>query len=188
MPFPTQAPRRMLMLVGPPAAGKSTLMQHLTARWQSWPRPDAPVPHVLHLDHRHETQAIQLGILREHHPGTDALPHNVIERAITWLSTETAPPLLLIEGTRLAVNRWLIAAGQLDFHVLVALLDTDQDELDRRCAQRGSAQQPAWRQAMATRARNLHAWAQDRPHCSTLTLDATQPADTLSDQLWKELQ
>lgn len=186
MPFPPDTHRRMVMLVGPPAAGKSTLMQHLTQRWQPWPRPQAKPPHVLYLDDRHETQAIELGALRDDFPGTDALPHTAIEPALEWLHTAGAP-LVLLEGTRLAVQRWVTAAGDLGYHVLIALLDTEDAELDRRCAQRGSHQSLPWRRGTATRARKLHAWAQTLPYCTTLTLDATHHPDVLSRQLWKEI-
>jgi hypothetical protein len=187
MPFPPGATRRMLMIVGPPAAGKSTLMRALTSRWAPWPRPQADPPHVLYLDAAQRTQALELGTLREGHPGTDALPMTVITSAVRWLALDAAP-LVLLEGARLAVPRWVTAAGSHGFHILVALLDTDDEELDRRCAARGTNQSLPWRRGTATRARNLHAWAADMPYCGTLRLDAAQPTATLSAQLWKEIQ
>ncbi len=187
MPFPPDTPHRMVLLIGPPAAGKSSLMRSLTGRWTAWPRPDATLPHVLYLDHHHEVQAAEIGILRADFPGTDALGHTAIETAIPWTATRPAP-LLLVEGSRLAVRRYVEAAHASTYHVLVVLLDTpDETELDRRCATRGSHQSLPWRRGQATRARVLADWAATHPQCSVLRLDATTPTATLSEQLWKEI-
>lgn len=139
----------LLYLVGPPAAGKSTLMAALTAG-AARSAVDRPVPH----DIMAGGAAAEVGRRREEFSGTDALGMAVNPLAISWVAT--APfPLLLAEGARLANKAFLYAALTAGYRVTLALLDTDQATLDRRCAERGSHQSVSWRRGAATRARRI---------------------------------
>lgn len=173
----------LLLLVGAPGVGKSTLMGTLTAAWRPWPRPDHPVPHILYLDPATaETRAVELGVLRHGHPGADALRMDIATKAKSWLATHPAR-LVLADGARLATRPWIDTAAATGYHPVIALLTAPQPVLDERCAKRGTTQNPSWRAGAATRATRLHAWAAARDGCTTLTLDATQPPTLLATQL-----
>ncbi|PVD04486.1 P-loop-containing protein [Streptomyces sp. CS014] len=180
---------KALLLVGPPGVGKSTLMQAVAAHagWTPHPRPTEKVPHVLWVNPKTvDLEAIEMGVLRPGHPGTDALRMDISNAAKRWMNTLPAP-LVLLDGARLATQPFVLAAHGSGYRPVVVHLDAPQEVLDQRCAQRGSKQNQAWRKGAATRAKNLHTWADGTGYCTTLRLDATQPPATLAARVWEAL-
>lgn len=176
----------LLLIIGAPATGKTTLMRHYTRAWHPWHRPNAEVPHIIYLDQYGREQAVQVGIEREgNHSGADALKMDIATTAKPWLATRPAP-LVLADGFRLATRPFITTARHANYHVTIAHLTCPTEELDRRCTQRGTAQNPDWRKAAITRAKRLATWAATQPGCTTLTLNATHPPGHLASQLHQE--
>lgn len=156
---------RLVYLVGPPGAGKTTLMRNATAglkalstSWASEDRPTRKLGLVMLLDKWSAVRAIEVGRRRASFGGTDALPMNVSPLACEWIGTRPFR-LILGEGARLGTQVFLGAAVKAGYLITVVHLDCDPATLDRRCEERGSAQDPAWRTGAATRASNLADWA-----------------------------
>jgi hypothetical protein len=150
---------RLHYLIGAPGAGKSTLMAKLTDPFDRLlvPSPDAPVAHdQLRLRGTSEVVGAELGVQRGLFSGTDALPSSIIEKAIPWVQTRPYD-LLLGEGARLANKRFLLAARDAGYELIVALLD----HKDRpawhaaRQEQIGREQNPSWVQGRVTASHNL---------------------------------
>lgn len=161
----------LLYLIGAPGAGKSTLMAELTGGCDR-------VPVALPL--RHELLAVdgrlvgaEIGGRRHAFSGTDVLPMNVNPAACRWVGCVDVP-LLLAEGDRLANRRFLLAADDAGYRVTIAHLDPDAEELQRRHAERGAAQDERWRRGRATKVRRLSAYAAE--HHRLLTLGGGSPA------------
>jgi hypothetical protein len=147
--------RLLCYLAGPPAAGKTSVMAALTAGCDRVSRRQ-PFRHDLLIDPATGGQvAAELGARREKFGGTDALPMNVSPLACNWLARSEAPPLVLGEGDRLAHGRFLAAAAQAGYQVMLAYLTASPDVLDQRCAARGSAQNTSWRAGRVTKALRL---------------------------------
>lgn len=160
--------KALLYLIGAPGVGKSSLMAELTAGCARYERL-TPLPHDVLLDPDGVPVAAELGRRRERFSGTDALAMNVSPAACAWLRDGNPwAELVLAEGDRLAHAGFLRAAADGGYVVTLAHLTADQDTLDRRCAERGSAQSPTWRRGRTTKAANLAA----RFPALTLTLDA----------------
>ena len=168
----------LLYLIGPPAAGKSTLMAALRTAYDVIPR-DGTLPHSLLIHPPTGTvMGCELGRVRETFSGTDALRMDIHPQACEWIKTTTWP-LVLAEGARLATRAFLTAASA-QYRVHLAHLDAPPDVLDARCEKRGSTQSPSWRRGAASRARNLADWATDQPWIELHRLDSTQPTSTLA--------
>jgi len=158
---------RLIYLVGPPGAGKSTLMARLTEPFSRIPiaPPETSVAHdqlVRELSPDEgaggtiQIVGAEIGIRREKFSGTDALPSSIIDKAVPWLYAKTYP-LLLAEGARLANRRFLEAAVDAGYQVIVALLDHDETEAWRRKRSKeiGRIQNASWVQGRVTASRNL---------------------------------
>ena len=164
LPLPT-IPRRSLVYVsGPPAAGKSTLIRHLTRycpRHELAPTPRGPARDLLHLPRPaaltlYSAGAVELGRRRDTFSGTDALPMNAVVAAEQYmLTTAKAHALILGEGDRLANRRFLVGAKTAGWHVTLIHLDAPAPVLDARCRDRGSTQSAGWRAGRETKAANL---------------------------------
>lgn len=157
---------RMIYLVGAPGSGKSTLMARLTHGLARAAVTGTAVGHgVTHdmlFDHvTGELLGAELGARREAFGGTDALPSSIIERAIPWITTQ--PYLLILgEGARLANKRFLAAAVDAGYEVVLGVLDHGDTEAWRtaRAEALGRAQNASWIKGQTTTTANLAAWAE----------------------------
>lgn len=157
---------RMIYLVGAPGAGKSTLMERLT---HGMPRAGVTgtavghgVTHDILFDQASgELIGVELGARRDLFSGTDTMPSSVIERAIPWIQTQPYP-LILGEGARLANKRFLAAAVEAGYAVVLAVLDHDDITAWRtaRAAAIGREQNPSWVKGRVTATDNLATWAE----------------------------
>lgn len=153
--------RLLCYLIGPPGAGKSTLMADLTRHCARLPAP-RPVAHEALM--RHDVMiGAEIGRRRDTFSGTDALPMNAQPAACRWVAKRPYD-LMLAEGARLATTGFLLAARAAGYRVLVVALDAPETVLRDRRTARGTAQNPAWVKGASTRARRLPA---------RLALDAT---------------
>lgn len=156
---------RLVYLVGPPGAGKTTLMVNATAglqahatTWATEERPNHKVSLTLLTDKWSALRAIEVGRRRRPFGGTDALSMSVSPVACAWIATRPFG-LILGEGARLGTQVFLGAAKAAGYEICVVHLDCDLATLDRRCESRGSNQDPTWRAGARTRASNLAVWA-----------------------------
>lgn len=144
----------LVYFIGPPAAGKSTLMRALTAGVHRH-NCTRPITHDHLVDpHDGDSVGIELGRARPAFPGTDALPMNVSPAARAFIAGRPAG-LVLGEGDRLAHAGFLDAAAEAGYEVTAVYLTAVESVLDARCRVRGSSQSASWRQGRATKAANL---------------------------------
>jgi hypothetical protein len=156
----------LIYLVGEPGVGKSWLFTELTKSFvRTAPHTPAPRREFLLSPDRASIVGVELGArLGRHHagyPGTDALPMNAVVAAERWLVSGDAAretPLILAEGARLGVRRFLNAAiaARIDTHVVLV---TDPERAAKQRADRGSAQSPSWVRGATTRAVRFYAYA-----------------------------
>ncbi len=164
LPLPPVPRRSLVYLSGAPAAGKSTLMRHLTRycpRLELSPSAHAPAREMLRLPTAapvslFSPHAVEIGRRREKFSGTDALPMNVVVAAEAYMErTARAFGLVLGEGDRLANRRFLVGSRDAGWHVTLIHLDAPAPILDARCRDRGSTQSAGWRAGRETKAANL---------------------------------
>lgn len=152
--------QRLFYLIGPPGSGKSTLMEELTrhcARYGS----GYPFANLLMTPGGQEV--LELGQRRALYPGTDALSMNVQPRVLAAM--ERMPYRLMIgEGDRLGGVSFLAGAMQRGWFVHLAALHVNDAMLERRYAQRGSAQNKVWIAGRKTKVQNTLGWAQQMEH------------------------
>lgn len=168
---------RLLYLVGGPGAGKSTVMRRATNGLERVPLDGKPARDAL-LDPFGGVQAIELGARRGEFSGTDALPMNINPAACSYVARRPETGLLLGEGARLANRRFLTAAVDAGWDVMLLHLDNPlADEWRaRRAARVGAVQDESWARGRATAARNL---AENPPRGVTV-VTATTPEDALA--------
>lgn len=160
----------LVYLIGPPAAGKSTLMQMLTGGCDRAPSL-TPFPHDILIDPATALPVgAEMGRRRAGFPGTDTLAMNVSPIVCRWLAEGGGPGLLLGEGDRLAHLAVFTAATQGGRRVVLGHVSAPQRVLDARCAGRGSSQAESWRAGRATKVDRLTAAAAE--HHTVLTLDS----------------
>lgn len=161
---------RLIYLVGEPGVGKSWLFSELTKQFRR-PVVHTPAPRreFLVTPAGDRIVGVELGARAgEHHPGypgTDAMPMDAIVAAETWVKSGMAAretPLILAEGARLAVKRFLDAAvtAHLDTHVVLVM---DPERAAKQRGDRGSTQNATWVRGAATRAINFYLYASKQP-------------------------
>ncbi len=157
----------VLFIVGPPGAGKTTLVRRLldpgsqliaAPKWTVGPRVCAA---------GHYSGGT--------FDGADTVPYNGVQLALAyWESCLAAVPLTILDGDRFShagVTSWF--AGRASLACLH--LTTDDAVLGERRALRGSSQSPAWMKGRSTKAARF---ADSFLGC-LLRLDAAQPTDDL---------
>ncbi len=149
--------KQLIYLVGPPGAGKSSLMTRLTDRWSRTPAPEGLSRDWLTDPQTSCLEAVELGKRRPSFSGTDALGQSVIGEAITWMLQQSEADLVFAEGARLGNRRFLGTAAAGGYAVLLGYLEHPYTEAWRsaRALALGREQNPVWVRGRATAARNL---------------------------------
>ncbi|AEJ94575.1 terminase small subunit [Mycobacterium phage ChrisnMich] len=148
---------RMIYLVGQPGSGKSTLMAALTKGLVRSPWDEHTVPHDVLVDRvTGEVVGAEIGKQRGAFSGTDALASSIIDKAVPWVQTQPYD-VLLAEGARLANKRFIQAAADAGYAVMLGLLDhPDADTWrKRRSKALGREQNLSWVKGRLTSSRKL---------------------------------
>lgn len=150
---------RMIYLVGQPGSGKSTLMAALTKGLVrvTLDADREPVPHDQLVDRvTGEVVGAEIGKQRGAFSGTDALASSIIDKAVPWVQTQPYD-VLLAEGARLANKRFIQAAADAGYAVMLGLLDHDAQETwrKRRSKALGREQNLSWVKGRLTSSRKL---------------------------------
>ena len=165
--------RRLFYVAGEPGVGKSTLMREVTSGWSRAyleKEPGRAPARDLLADTTHAGQgrivAVEIGRVREQFSGTDALPSNCIDDAVAYLQSGLAAreaPLLLAEGARLSVRRFLQAAVNAGWRVQLLHIEGEELAAERRTNRahwlRRPEQNPSWVKGRRTACRKLAAEA-----------------------------
>lgn len=188
-----RARRNMVYVSGPPGAGKSTLMAHLTRYCGRTPI-TGTIPHDLltlptgnSLPPPSFNTAVELGRRREKFSGTDALSMSIQPKAVQYMARPgLAHTLVLAEGDRLANINFLDHCRDLGWAVTLVNLYAPGTLLDERCAARGSTQNEGWRQGRITKAANLARLTANLRH-PVIGLDARNSVGCLTRTLVEQL-
>jgi hypothetical protein len=148
--------RHLLYIVGEPAAGKSTVVDALTAGL------DATTVSVGLLRYRvleTEPKVIELGVRRENFSGTDALAMNVQPEAQAWFSKQLAEQVIA-EGDRLTNMKFFRSVFDSGWYLHVACLEASPLTLAQRRHSRAfmlgvEPQSDTWVKGRQTKLRNL---------------------------------
>lgn len=143
----------IVYLIGAPGAGKTTTMNALTRDWCLLDRAAKPVKHSWYSsDHG---VALELGHPRAPFGGTDTLSYTAITTLEAWLPTVTDCQLIVGEGDRLAIARFMELArklGQLHLFYLDTPPQDSQARREQRALDHGlKLQNPAWAEGRATK-------------------------------------
>jgi P-loop Nucleotide Kinase3 len=165
----------LVYLIGPPGAGKSTLMVELTRGCDRLPRWQ-PVAHELLVGSDSAIVGAELGRRRERSGGTDALSAGIMRTAEAWVKT-LPYPLLLGEGDRLAYRRFFGGTARAGYRVTIVYLSCPPEVCDERCADRNADWSASWRLGRATKAERLAEYAFVSHRLIRLSTGTHQPAD-----------
>lgn len=173
----------LVYLVGQPGAGKSTLMESLTARCLRLSSTEAGRPGFERfLDPvTYDVCAIELGRRRQNFSGTDALSMSVMPLALDWIATMVTP-LVLGEGDRLTSLKFLLAARDAGYVVTVPYCWVPDELAIKRRESRGSTQAQQWVAGRMTKIARVRAALADEGIASPV-LDCTQPVRSVTAQL-----
>lgn len=141
-------------LVGVPGAGKSTLVEAVTAGVPRKAATLASVPVVVY-----DGGMVELGRRRDSFSGTDALSMSIQPKAINLLTilagADAAWHRLFGEGDRLANLNFLLAAREAGWHVTLLHLDVPEEVAAERRRERGSKQTETWLKGRRTKVARL---------------------------------
>lgn len=159
-----------LIVIGEPGAGKSTLVEFITADLPH-EESDSPFPF-----RRYDCGVLELGRRRPGgFGGTDALALNVQPAVVQFLEG-VRPRLLLFEGDRLANGKMFTALVNMGYRLNIFELWGARAASAQR-ATRGSSQDAAWLAGRQTKVRGLRkAWG-------ATTLAAGRPVDELANRM-----
>lgn len=152
---------RSIYIIGPPGAGKSTLMAQLLEGWDVGPYTKWTTRELFghYLSHPEKGSGAYLGHLRPSYPGTDALSLSVAPQALLWL--ESLPLLGLDwvfgEGVRLSHMGFLTElAAATDLTVMYLNVDPEV-AAQRRLQRGGKLMSDQYCKIATTKARNIAA-------------------------------
>lgn len=132
-----------LYVIGEPGAGKSTLVEYLTA---GLPYEETDSPFAMR---RYDCGVLELGRRREAFSGTDALGMSVQPKVVQFLEG-VQPKLVLAEGDRLGNGKFFASLYNLGYNLwLYELFGADTARRHRE--QRGSHQDPKWLKGRQTK-------------------------------------
>lgn len=168
---------KMLYIWGPPASGKSTLVEALTRGQLRIPVRLGGVPLVEYTP----AAVTELGVRsagRNGYGGTDGLSMSIMPLACNVLAAlHASGSWVLAEGDRLASATFFDASKAVGYDLELVYLDTPRAVCDERARQRGSDQSAAWVKGRHTKA--LHLIDRWQP----VQLDGTMPVADLVDAL-----
>lgn len=150
--------RKILILGGEPATGKTTLMREFIARLQEQGQP-VNYGKLKALWFK-QKQVFVLGIYDDQlFAGTDRLSMTVITDALKFLTHLNERPdmkhaAVVLEGDRL-FNRTFIAACKAAAPTEIMALKVSEEEKHRRHVQRGDSQTASWLKSRKTKVDNL---------------------------------
>lgn len=145
--------RKILAVIGRPGTGKSTLFRKFMEgrEWESQQLVKL-VPTVYN-------QELDLHIIGKYEegvtfPGTDVLAMNVMPKAEEFV--QTIPSNILFEGDRLTSQKFFELLGSLpDTEFKIIIITSDENELLRRYAERGSNQSETFLKGRTTKINNI---------------------------------
>lgn len=147
---------RLLMIIGEPASGKSSLVGYLV-KDLAYAIDKKPFWHTVYYTQSGEEIAVQLGWRPEFgegakFAGTDRLPYDVVKHATKWLHTQNHDNVI-VEGDRLANERFIDSAINFGYAVEIVHVDAPEEVLEQRRA--GREQDATWTLTRSTKVSNL---------------------------------
>lgn len=171
----------LLLIIGPPASGKTTLANALTDTL-SYSIEKKPFWHTVYYNSEGFPFGTQLGWKPESGPaaafgGTDRLAFDVMPKAVKWLKGRPHP-MVLVEGDRLSNNTFIDTAMMSGYDIEIAEMRTPVGVLTARRASRH--QNEPWTRGRETK---VAALSQVYNPFIVATLDGSTPVDELCREL-----
>lgn len=121
-------------------------------------------------------EGLYLGCMRESFPGTDGLDRASSPAGAEWLQKHALPLWIVAEGATLATRPFMHALAEYT-DLLLVHLRADDFIKELRFRERGSAQDPKFVLATATRSQNLFDEMDRDNTCDLLEVDTAEPGD-----------
>lgn len=149
-----------LYILGGPGVGKSSVMDGLMEDWDAEPE-SIPLGEQFRghkIRHREDgVEGLYLGVLRDEFGGTDALGMRAPKAAKHWALMNDHPPVILGEGARLGLDKFLVALS-CKTNLTVVLLEASEDAMRERRLGRNPSTQRQWKKRTVNDAQN-DTWA-----------------------------